>query len=219
MTPRKAGGKEQDPASLWRHHGIEDVFFQREAQVNFWTILGGIAVGALLTQLSQLVVRVKEGQWYLLLYAFTVLLLVVASWVQNLWGSLIFRIQVQYPYILLWMLNMVSLSVMALEVTVPVIFFIACSAFLLFTLLFQLYLVRTGAWSIFSGDRIRAIRTTLFIYLAILFISLGAVAHLAWRPSFAAEAGWGAFAFLVSAAAIVMHHFSMNQERKELGIP
>jgi len=39
---------------LWGTHGLDAVYFQREAQVNFWTVLGGLAMEALLTQLSPL---------------------------------------------------------------------------------------------------------------------------------------------------------------------
>jgi hypothetical protein len=46
-----------------------------------------------------------------------------------------------------------------------------------------------------------------------------AAANLFWIPSVAAEIGWGSFALLASVAAMVMQHFGMKQERKDLGIP
>ena len=41
---KKSSKKEFNSDSLWTQRGIEDVYFLREAQVNFWSILGGIAV-------------------------------------------------------------------------------------------------------------------------------------------------------------------------------
>ena len=53
---------------LWTTHGVEDVYLQREAVVNFWTVLGGLAMAALLTQLSPLLHEHQESHWYLLLF-------------------------------------------------------------------------------------------------------------------------------------------------------
>ena len=71
---------------LWSIHREESVFFQREAQVNFWTVLGGLAVAALLTQLSPLLVEIKADRWYLFLYAISSILILGLSWVQTAWG-------------------------------------------------------------------------------------------------------------------------------------
>ena len=46
---------------LWTTHGVEDVYLQREAVVNFWTVLGGLAMAALLTQLSPLLHELQES--------------------------------------------------------------------------------------------------------------------------------------------------------------
>ena len=211
--------EELERATLWTRHGIEDVYFQREAQVNFWTVLGGIAVAALLTRITDLFAEIQMGRWHLLLYALTAILLIAASWVQNLWGSIILKMQVHYLYVLLWLMNMVSLSVMCLQVTNPSVFFAACGAVILFTLCFQLYLMKSGAWAIFTAERIKAIKATLWIYLLFMSLCFAAAATLFAYPSVIAEIGWGIFALLASTAAVVMHHFSMKQERKEIGIP
>jgi len=211
--------EEQKRAELWMRHGIEDVYFQREAQVNFWTVLGGIAVAALLTEIPSLLDEIQLGRWHLMLYALTVLLLIAASWVQNLWGSMILRMQVNYLYVILWLLNMVSLSIMSLQVTNPAVFFMACGAFLLFTLLFQVYLMRSGAWVAYNQERVKAIKSTLWIYFLIMVLCFGAATHLTLHSAITAEIGWGFFAFLSSIGAIVMHHFGMKEERKEIGVP
>lgn len=55
-APGKPTRKRDDPElRLWGTHGVEDVYYQRDAQVTFWTVLGGIAVAALLTQITNLI--------------------------------------------------------------------------------------------------------------------------------------------------------------------
>ncbi|MFH2038216.1 MAG: hypothetical protein ABIJ65_02150 [Chloroflexota bacterium] len=51
-----------------KYSGVEDVYFQRESLVIFWTVLGGIAAGALLTQLGPLE-EILAYRWYLLFFS------------------------------------------------------------------------------------------------------------------------------------------------------
>jgi len=74
VTYKPNTGKQSAPARkredanlrLWAMHGEESVYFKREAQVNFWTVLGGLAMAALLTQLSPLLEQLRQGRWYLI---------------------------------------------------------------------------------------------------------------------------------------------------------
>ncbi len=51
----------------WRIHGEEDVTFQRQAQVTWWSVLGGVAVAALLTQLEPMIAAVREWKMVFLI--------------------------------------------------------------------------------------------------------------------------------------------------------
>lgn len=214
--PRKEeGGQEK----LWTRHGVDAVYFQRDAQVTFWTVLGGIAVAALLTQTSSLVNEIQSGRWCLLFYFFTSILLIVNSWVQNLWGSLVLRLQVTIPFALLSLMNLISLSILCLQVTRPAIFFIACGFFVLFAVLINVFLMLSGAWSVFTPERIKGLKITMGVYAGLFALTIIAAANLIYAPSVTAEIGWGVFALLASIIAMMMQHFGMKQERKEMGIP
>jgi len=76
------------PSELWTRRGYDDVAFQRQAQVTWWTLLGGIAVGALLTQFESLLVAVRNGHWYYLLYFLATCFVIINAWAQVAWGAL-----------------------------------------------------------------------------------------------------------------------------------
>jgi hypothetical protein len=211
--------EEHGKAILWKRRGIEDVYFQREALVNFWTVLGGIAVAALLTQMNNLIDSIRMGRWYLLLYFFTTVTLIVHSWVQNLWGGLVLRVRVTMLHTFILLMDLICLAVMCLQVTNPLIFFAAGGSYVLFAIFLLVYLMKSGAMVDLSPGRINGNKATIWTYLVFMILCLGAVANLFWVASVAAEIGWGVFALLASVAAMFMQHYGMKQERKELGIP
>lgn len=210
---------EQEKVSLWMKHGIEDVYFQRDAMVNFWTVLGGIAVAALLTQLTNLIEEIELGHWHLLLYFITSITLIVNSWVQNLWGGLVLKLPVTIPLIFLDLADLVCLAIICLQITNPLIFLAAGGFFIMFALFLQIYHMRSGAWIAFTNNRIQDIKTMLWVYLVFMILCFVAAIHLFLHPSVVAEVGWGFFALVASVAALFMQHYGMKQERKELGIP
>lgn len=84
QLPARPGQRKRSPElQLWKTHGEADVYFQREAQVNFWTVLGGLAMAALLTQCSLLLQEVLAGRWYLVLFLLASVLVLASSWVQT----------------------------------------------------------------------------------------------------------------------------------------
>jgi len=84
-------GNENHSEKLWAARGVEDVYFQREAQVTWWSVLGGIAVAALLTELDTLLFAFNMGKWYFSLYFLATCLVIINSWVQTVWGSLVLK--------------------------------------------------------------------------------------------------------------------------------
>ncbi len=215
----KSSSSNKDADALWQQHGIEDVYFQREAQINFWTILGGIAIAALLTQVDNIIINIQSGRWHVLLYAVSAVLLITASWVQNLWGTLILKIRINYVYVLLFMINLISLSVMCLYVTQPTIFIGAIAIFMMSSVFFQIFLKKAGAWIIFPEKVIRNIVNTIWFYLTVVLLCIAAVVQLKLVPSQAAEIAWGFIALVGSIAGVILHHFSMKKERQLLNVP
>ena len=204
--------------AFWQQHGIEDVYF-REAQINFWTILGGITVAALLTQVDNIIINIQSGRWHVLLYAVSAVLLITASWVQNLWGSLILKIRINYVYVLLFTINLISMSVMCLYVTQPTIFLGAIAFFTMITVFLQIFLKKSGGWSIFPEKMIRNLVNTIWFYLVDVLLVIAAVIQLKLMPSQAAEIGWGCITVVGSVAVVILHHFSMQKERQLFGVP
>ena len=65
MAKAKKSKKTQteSPRDAWVSRGVDSVYFQRETQVAWWTILGGIAVAALLTEVDSVIMAVKDQRW------------------------------------------------------------------------------------------------------------------------------------------------------------
>ena len=217
QNQQSSSDKESD--ALWMRHGIDDVYYQRDAHVNFWTVLGGIAVAALLTQVSNLVTEIQLGKWYLLLYFLTSITLIANSWIQSLWSSLVLKAQVTILHTLLGLLHLICLSIICIYVTNPIIFFASCGFLVLIVLAIQLYFMKTGGWVAFTEERIKGIKTVIWVYLGFLIFCCIATVHLFWYPSVLAEIGWGIFAILASISALVMQHNGMKREREDLKIP
>jgi hypothetical protein len=208
-----------DKEVLWKERGLEDVYFQRSALVNFWTVLGGIAVAALLTQMTNLIEEIQKGRWYLLLYFLAAIMMIVHSWVNNLWGGLVLRVKITMLHTFIQLLVLISLAILCLQVTNPLNFFAIAGLYILFAIFLLIYLMKSGTMVDLSPERIKGNKITIGIYVAFTVLSFVAVANLFWVPSVSAEISWGIFAIFASIAAMLMQHYGMEQERRELGIP
>lgn len=122
-----------------------------------------------------------------------------------------------HTFILL--MNLICLAILCLQVTNPLIFFAAGGSYVLFAILLIIYLMKSGAMVDLTPERIKGNKTTIWIFLVFMALCFGAAADLFWYASVIAEISWGVFALLASIAAIVMEHYGIKQERKELGIP
>ena len=100
QNPQEVPHKEytETKESLWAARGMDDVFFQREAQVTWWSVMVGIAVGALLTRLEALLLEFQNGHWYFALYFLAICCIIINSWVQTAWGSLVLRCPISIPF-------------------------------------------------------------------------------------------------------------------------
>jgi len=208
-----------DATNLWKIRGIEDVYFQRESMVNFWTVMGGIAAGALLTQLAPLEQEVLASRWYLILFFISSFLTIVNSWMQSSWGSLVLRWPLNVPGTLIYFAGLFCLSIQSLLVTRPAGWMAASSAIVFLSMLMQYFFSRSGAWIVFSTVKIEKIRKNQKMYLIFLFIVLLGAFQLYLFPSRLAEMIWGGITLLISILALVIQHKDMQQEKIDLGIP
>ncbi|HET7009184.1 MAG TPA: hypothetical protein VFI11_00290 [Anaerolineales bacterium] len=203
---------------MWAARGMEDVSFQRGAQITWWSVLGGLAVAALLTQLGDLRQTIASGQWHYLLFFFASCLIIVNSWVQTAWGSLVLRWPVNIPTSLAVFFQGLSLSVASLNVTRPAAWAAAMFVVLLTAVANQLFFMMEGGWVAMPASMVARARAGIRIYLAFAGIALASAIHLALRPSPTVEILWGVVSLLGSIFALVRQHQGMELEKRSMGV-
>lgn len=212
-------GETDSNKNLWKYRGVEDVYFQRESMINFWTVMGGIAAGALLTQIAPLEKEILASRWYLLFYFFGSFLTIVNSWIQSTWGTLVLRWPITVPGTLIFLGGLFSLCIQSLLVTRPAGWMATSVVVVVQSILMQNYFSKTGAWIAFSPERIMEFRKVNRVYYLFLLVTFLGSAQLFWFPSQLAELIWGLIALASSILALIIQHKGMVQERIDLGIP
>ena len=216
----KPARKRNDPEIRpWTKHGDEDVSFQREAQVNFWTVLGGLAMAALLTRLSPLMQELHKSRWYLLLYLVASILILANSWVQTSWGSLVMKWPISIATTIIMLFQMLIQSIQCLLITNPSGWLLATAGLILFALFNQIYFEKSGAWVVYSPESIKRYKFTNGIYLVLMLICMAGAFQLYLYPNSIAEMVWGFVSLFFSIMALYMQHQGMQIEKKKLGIP
>ena len=209
---------EASTEKLWVRRGAEDVAFQREAQVTWWSVLGGIAVAALLTELDSLPVAFRSGRWYVALYFLSTCLVIVNSWVQTAWGSLILKWPLSISTSISLFFLGISMSVAALNITRPALWYAAMSVVLLTGLYNQLVFSKNHAWVALSADLVGKVHASAWMYVAMTVFGIVSSIYLALRPSPGAETGWGITAFVITVLTLIRQHFEMTEEKRRMGI-
>ena len=218
--PGKPIPKRKDPdLRLWTAHGLEDVYYQREAQVNFWTVLGGLAMAALLTQLSPLLREIQASRWYLLLYLVTSILVLANSWVQTSWGSLVMKWPISIATTIIMLFQMLAQSIQCLLVTNPSGWLAATAGIIFTSLANQFYFELSGAWQVYSSESIKRYKFINNIYLILMLICLAGAFQLYRFPSHLAEMIWGFAALFLSIMALYLQHGNIQAEKKRMEIP
>lgn len=209
----------EKPSNLWAQHGIEDVYFQRESQVNFWTVMGGLQVAALLTQTSNLWEQLQAGRWHLALFLLDSLLVIGLVWALSSWGSLVLKWSISIPTILTQLLSNFALAVTCLLIVNPAGWFLALGISAIGNWIHQFIFSKSGAWEPYSAETIRGLKFNLLIYFLWPILCFAAAAHLFLAPSVVAETLWGVVMLAVIINALVRQHNGMQREKKEFGIP
>ncbi len=211
-------GNENRSEKLWATRGVEDVFFQREAQVTWWSVLGGIAVAALLTKLDTLLLAFKLGERYLALYFLATCLVIINSWVQTAWGSLVLKWPISISTSISIFFQGLLMSIAALSITNPAIWYAAMTGVILTHLFNQLVFSKSHGWMAFPTEMIDQARANNWIYSILAVIGVSSSIYLALQPSVNAEIGFGIAAVLISIFALVKEHSSMNEEKRRMRI-
>jgi hypothetical protein len=198
---------------------VDDVYFQRETIVNFLSILGGVAVGALLTQFFPMVEQVRDSRWQLLLFFAASIFIQINLWIQVSWGTLVLKWPISIPLLIPQFMTCLCTCIMCLLLTNPSGWMASVGAMFIFHLLNEFYIAKTGVWDNYSQQRVKELKTDNYIYLFMMVLTFLASAHLYFYPSKINEIIWGVIALFGSIAGLVLQHQGMERERKEFGIP
>jgi len=209
---------ERPPNKLWTRRGDDDVAYQRQAQVTWWTMLGGIAVGALLTQFEALLAAMKGVQWYYLLYFLATCFVIINAWAQTAWGALILYWPITVPSSIIIFFGGLSQSLAALTITRPALWTASISIVLLSAVLMQVTFMKRQAWIAMPKTAIERAKAGIWIYVILIFIALGVSVYLYFSPSHWAEMTWGLIALLLSVSALYWQHLGMKEEKKRMHI-
>jgi hypothetical protein len=210
---------DQKPQSLWSAHGgMDDVNYQRSAQVTLWTIMGGLAFAVLVTEMDSLWAQMQAGRWYLALYATSSFWIIVLDWTLAVWGSLVLKYQITLTNTLLIVGASFAIVMQCLLVTNPAGWFAATGVSGLLFWILQFYFMRSGAWKPFSVDVIAQLKKNLWVYGLWPLVCFISVLHLYLAPSALTETIWGVIALVLLIDAFFRRSRDMQRERKDLGI-
>jgi len=205
--------------NLWYRHELDDVYFQRETFVTYMSILGGVAVGALLTQFLPLVEQVMLSRWYLILYFLSSLLNLISSWVVVAWAAITLKMQIRFWLVIPQFFMLFTQCINCLLVTNPSGWMATADLFLFIILANNIILKKNGMWNRYSTQEEKAAKQMQVVYLALMTLAFGASLHLYFYPSAIIETIWGVVALLGSILALVKQHSVIEGERKAFGIP
>ena len=210
---------EENSTNLWSIHGMDDVYFQRGAQITLWSIMGGLQVAALLTQVSILWEQLQAGRWYLSLYLLDALLIIALIWAASSWEGLVLKWSITIPTILTQLLGNFALAIACLVIINPAGWALSLAISATCNWLHHILLSRSGAWGPFPKEMIKALKANLWIYGLWSLLAFAAAVHMYLVPSAFVQAIWGLVGMAVIVGGLFRQHHDMERDRKEFGIP
>jgi hypothetical protein len=175
-------------------------------------------VAALLTELDSVPLGVEARRWDVALYFLATCLVIVNSWVQTAWSSLILKWPISISTSLSLFFLGLSLSVAALNITQPMTWYAAMSVVLLTGLFNQQVFTKNHAWIAFSPELVDRARASAWMYVGMTAFAIAYTVYLALRPGIIAELSGGIIAFAVSLLALIRQHLEMVEEKRRMGI-
>lgn len=206
----------QPSEKFWLKRSEDDVAYQRQAQVTWWSLMGGIALGALLTQLESLLAQTRVGNGHYLVYFLATCLIIVNSWVQTAWGALILRWPISVGSSLILFFGNLSLSIAALSVTDPARWFGSVSSVILFAILMQFHFTQQQGLITLTPKAVQRSRVGIFIYTGFMCATLAMMMLLLIFPARILEILFGIISLILSVLALYWQHIGMQLEKSEL---
>jgi len=210
---------EEKPANFWSIHDKDDVNFQRGAQITLWSIMGGLQLAALLTQMGSLWEQVRDGRWFLSLYLIDSLLVIALIWALSSWESLILKWTITIPTILTQLVGNFILAITCLLIVDPTGWFLTLAISATCNWLHHIVLSRLGAWEPFSPKMLKAMKANLWVYALWPLLAYAGTIHLYLVPSPVVQTLWGVVALAVIIEGLFRQHHDMKRDRQQFGIP
>jgi hypothetical protein len=215
----KKSAEDLSGVAYWKHRGPEDVYYQRESQTTWWTVLGGVAVAALLTRLETAWGLVISGNWHYLLYIIISALIILQAWLQISWGVLVIRWRISLAHTLWVYITGLALSFMSLSVTNLPLWWLAITVLIVILIANQYYFYRSGAWVTLPENARRRILKGLWVYGLFALLGMTGFILLGFYPLMGLEVAFGVTGLLAVIVALYQQNLGMNYERGLLGIP
>ena len=212
-------GQDEKPVSIWSIHGTEDIQFQRGAQVTLWSVMGGLQVGALLTQTGSLWEQLQAGRWYLAVYLIDSLLIIALIWALSSWGSLVLKWPITIPTILTQFSGNFALAISCLLIVNPAGWALGIAISSTCNWIHHNVLSRSGAWETFSPEMYKALKANLWIYALWPLLAFAGAVHMYLVPSVLVQTVWGVIGLAVIIEGLFRQHHDMERDRKKFGIP
>ncbi len=193
--------------------GESGVDYQRSAQITWWSILQGIAVGALVLNFPEVLSKVSQtGEWFLLAYMLTSFLIVVNVWVQMAWAILILRWQISILHTTLILLLGVAVSVACTFVDTPKYWIPSIVGLVALAIIVYIYNIKNRAYLGLTTDRVYRI---IGVYAFFLLLCVAATVHVWNKPTNFVQTFWGIVFLIMSIAALYLQERQMKHERTE----
>lgn len=218
IQPKPVDVEEKSKSPWSVHGGMDDVNYQRNAQVTLWTIMGGLAIAVLVTKLDSLWTQMQAGRWYLALYAISSFLAILLGWTLQVWGALVLKFRITITNTFLIVGSSFTIAIQCLLVTHPSGWLAATLVSGLFLLILQIHFMRSGAWEPFSADVVAQFKKNFWVYGLWPLLCLAGIVHHYLAPSALTETIWGVIALVTYTDAFFRQSRGIERERKDLGI-
>lgn len=218
IQPKPVDVEEKSKSPWSVHGGMDDVNYQRNAQVTLWTIMGGLAIAVLVTKLDSLWAQMQAGRWYLALYAISSFLAILLGWTLQVWGALVLKFRITITNTFLIVGSSFTIAIQCLLVTHPSGWLAATLVSGLFLLILQIHFMRSGAWEPFSADVVAQFKKNFWVYGLWPLLCLAGIVHHYLAPSALTETIWGVIALVTYTDAFFRQSRGIERERKDLGI-
>lgn len=209
---------DRDIENMWQRHNADDVAYQRQAQVTWWTLMGGIALGALLTQFDQLLAETQMGNWYYFLYFIATCFVIINSWVQTAWGALVLCWPISVTSSMILFFGNLSCSIAALSITNPSRWLLSMAGVIFFAVLMQYHFRKQQGWSTLTQDAIKHAKLGIVVYFGLLIILLTMAAIQHHFPNIWLDILFSILAIVFSSVALYWQHLGMQREKASLHI-